>query len=264
MGTILDEIAGYKRAFVEECKQCVSLEEIRARLTDRGATRDFAGVLRASGTSVIAEIKRRSPSRGVIRADVDPGEVARIYEANGARAISVLTDERYFGGRLEDLSTVREAVDVPLLRKEFVVDAYQIYEARAAGADAILLIVSLLTEGVLRDYIRMTEEMGLAALVEVHTREELDRALKTDAQIIGINNRDLRTFETHLETTFDLVKNIPKDRIVVSESGIEVREDVVRLQEAGVDAVLVGEALMRKEDIGEALRELIGGGNSVG
>ena len=262
MGTILDEIAEYKRTFVEECKRRVPLEEIRGRLRDRGPTRNFAGALRASEMSLIAEIKRRSPSRGVIRADVDPVEVARIYETNGARAISVLTDVRYFGGRLEDLSAVRDAVEVPLLRKEFVVDAYQIYEARAAGADAILLIVSLLTKEALIDYICLTEDMGLSALVEVHTREELEQALKADAKIIGINNRNLKTFKTDLKTTFDLVRALPKDRAVVSESGIRSREDIVRLQTAGVDAALVGEALMRKEDIGGALRGLIGVGGS--
>jgi len=262
MKTILDEIAEYKRTFVEECKRRVPLEEIRARVKDRGPTRDFAGALRASGMSLIAEIKRRSPSRGMIRADVDPVEVARIYETHGARAISVLTDVRYFGGRLEDLSAVRDAVELPLLRKEFVVDAYQIYEARGAGADAILLIVSLLTKEALIDYICLTEEMGLSALVEVHTREELERALRADAKIIGINNRNLKTFETDLATTFDLVRDIPKNRIVVSESGIRSRKDVIRLQKGGVDAVLVGEALMRKEDIGGTLRELIGVGGS--
>ncbi len=256
--TILDEIAEYKRTFVAECQRRVPLEEIRRRAGEREPTRDFAGALRASGMSVIAEIKRQSPSKGVIRTVVEPVQVARIYETNGARAISILTDEQYFGGSLKDFGAVRDAVNLPLLRKEFVVDAYQIYEARAAGADAVLLIVSLLTEGTLIDYISLTGELDLSALVEVHTREELDQALKADARIIGINNRNLKTFETNLETTFDLARDIPKDRIIVSESGIQSGADIVRLQTAGVDAVLVGEALMRKEDIGRALRTLIG------
>ena len=258
--TILDEIAEYKRTFVAECKRRVPLEETRRRAEKQGPTRNFAGALKASGMSIIAEIKRQSPSRGVIRADVDPATVARIYETNGARAISVLTDERYFKGSLKDLGAVRDAANLPLLRKEFVVDAYQIYEARAAGADAVLLIVSLLTKEALRDYISLTAELGLAALVEIHTGKELEQAMKVDARIIGINNRNLKTFKTDLKTTFDLVRDISKDRIIVSESGIQSGADIVRLQTAGVDAVLVGEALMRKEDIGGALRALIGGG----
>ena len=258
--TILDEIAEYKRTFVAECKRRVPLEETRRRAAKQGPTRNFAGALKASGMSIIAEIKRQSPSRGVIRADVDPATVARIYETNGARAISVLTDERYFRGSLKDLGAVRDAANLPLLRKEFVVDAYQIYEARAAGADAVLLIVSLLTKEALRDYISLTAELGLAALVEIHTGKELEQAMKVDARIIGINNRNLKTFKTDLKTTFDLVRDISKDRIIVSESGIQSGADIVRLQTAGVDAVLVGEALMRKEDIGGALRALIGGG----
>ena len=258
--TILDEIAQYKRTFVAECKQRAPLEDIRASAEKRKPTRDFAKALMASGMSVIAEIKRQSPSKGLIRADVDPAAVARIYQTHGARAISVLTDERYFGGSLVDLCAVRDAVNLPLLRKEFVVDAYQLYEARAAGADAVLLIVSLLTKEALSDYISLTGELGLSALVEVHTREELEQAIDADARIIGINNRNLKTFETDLKTTFDLVRDIPKDRIIVSESGIQSGADIVRLQTAGVDAVLVGKALMRKEDIGGALRGLIGGG----
>ncbi len=258
--TILDEIAEYKRTFVAQCKRRMPLEEIRRHAGEREPTRDFADALRASGMSVIAEIKRQSPSKGVIRTDVDPVEVARIYMRNGARAISVLTDERYFGGSLKDLSAARDAVHLPLLRKEFVVDAYQIYEARAAGADAVLLIVSLLTKEALSDYISLIGELGLSALVEVHTGQELEQALKADARIIGINNRNLKTFKTDLKTTFELVRDIPKGRIIVSESGIQSGADIVRLQEAGVDAVLVGEALMRKEDIGGALKALIGGG----
>lgn len=258
--TILDEIAEYKRTFVAQCKRRMPLEEIRRRAEKREPTRDFADALSASGMSVIAEIKRQSPSKGVIRTDVDPLEVARIYERNGARAISILTDERYFGGNLKDLSAARDVINLPLLRKEFVVDAYQICEARAAGADAILLIVSLLTKETLNDYISLTGELRLSALVEVHTREELEQALKADARIIGINNRNLKTFETDLETTFDLARDIPKGRVIVSESGIQSGADIVRLQTAGVDAVLVGEALMRKEDIGGALRGLVGAG----
>ncbi|MFH1009414.1 MAG: indole-3-glycerol phosphate synthase TrpC [Candidatus Latescibacterota bacterium] len=262
MSTILDEIAAYKRDYVAQCKLRVPLERMRRDAEAQEPTRDFSGALRASGMSVIAEIKRRSPSKGVIRKNVNAVEVAQIYQRNGARAISVLTDERYFGGCLADVGAVRDAVHLPLLRKEFVVDPYQIYEARAAGADAVLLIVSLLTKGALRDYIHLAAHLGLSALVEVHTKQELEQALGADAQIIGINNRNLKTFVTNIETTFDLAADLPKDRILVSESGIQSGADLVRLQAVGVDAVLVGEALMRKEDIGAALSGLIGKGES--
>lgn len=220
-------------------------------------TRDFAGALRVDGLSIIAEIKRRSPSKGLIREHVDPVRIAEIYEAHGARALSVLTDEAYFGGSLEDLRQVREATSLPILRKDFVVDPYQIYEARAAGADAILLIVAILTAEEIRTFLRIARDLDIDALVEVHTLAEQDRALDADARIIGINNRDLKTFTVDLRTTLELVRSIPDDRIMVSESGIRDRADLIRLQEAGVHAVLIGEALMSAPDIGEKLSTLI-------
>jgi len=209
--------------------------------------------------SIIAEVKRRSPSKGRIRGDFDPLKIAALYQENGAVAVSVLTDEEFFGGHRTYLSAIREVVDIPLLRKDFIIDPYQIYETRALGGDALLLIASLL-EGQLEEYIHLAQKVGLATLVEVHTREELEKALAADAEIIGINNRDLKTFSTDLRITLELAPSIPEDRIVVSESGINTREDIETLMQAGVHSFLVGEALMRAEDIGRKLRELLGSG----
>ena len=207
---------------------------------------------------MIAEVKKASPSRGLIRADFDPAEIAAAYEEAGASAISVLTDEKNFQGRLEYLEAVHRAVSLPVLQKDFIIDPYQVYEARAALADAILLIVAALCREELTEFMALAEELGMASLVEVHTSEELDVALEVGAKVIGINNRNLQTFETKLETTLELAPKIPSDRILVSESGIFTRADVERLMAAGVDAVLVGEALMREPDPGTKVRELLG------
>jgi len=207
---------------------------------------------------LIAEVKKASPSKGLIRADFDPVQIAKTYEAAGASAISVLTDEKYFQGRLEYLTAVHDAVSLPTLRKDFIIDAYQVYESRAAKADAILLIVAALDAGRLRDLMALATELGMASLVEAHSSEELDIALEVAARIIGINNRNLQTFETKLETTLELASRVPGDRVLVSESGIFTRSDVERLMAVGVDAILVGESLMREPDPGMKVRELLG------
>ena len=231
---------------------------------------DFRAALRAPGPksevrnpkseiALVAEVKKASPSKGLIRPDFDPVAIARRYEETGASAISVLTDEKHFQGRLEYLTQIREAVGIPLLRKDFIIDRMQVYEARAAGADAILLIVAALSLGQLHDLLGAARDLGMAALVEVHTESELCTAVSVGADIIGINNRDLQTFETRLETTLELASRVPPDRVLVSESGINTRADVERLMAAGVDAILVGESLMREEDPGSKVKELLGG-----
>ena len=258
MADILEEIAAYKREFVERRKYQKPLLELRAAARDTEDPADFLGALQEEGISLIAEIKKASPSRGVIREDFDPERIADIYAANGARALSVLTDEAYFQGSDAYLQAARRVAGLPTLRKDFTIDQYQIYEARLLGADAILLIVALMDGGQLEDYLGRGEELGLSALVEVHTAEELDRATGVGARLIGINNRNLKTFETTLDTTFELLEKRPQGVTIVSESGINHREDVERLEAAGVDAVLVGEALMREEEIGVKMRELLG------
>lgn len=256
---ILDKIVEAKRKEVASLKERMPISRMEEAMRDLPAPRDFRNAISRSPCSIIAEVKRRSPSKGRIRGDFDPLKIAALYQENGAVAVSVLTDEEFFGGNRTYLSGIREVVDLPLLRKDFIIDPYQIYETRALGGDALLLIVSLL-EGQLKEYIRLTQKVGLAALVEVHNRAELEKALAADAQIIGINNRDLETFFTDLRATFKLAPSIPKDRIVVSESGINTREDIETLMQAGVHSFLVGEALMRAEDIGGKLRELLGSG----
>lgn len=259
MRTILDEIVAYKKEFVRRAKRGRPPEALRAKAKELPQTRDFARALVQPGTvAIIAEVKHASPSKGVIREDFDPARIARTYQEHGAAAISALTDEHYFQGSAAHLTQVRQAVDLPLLRKDFVVDAYQIYEARALGADAVLLIAAILGRDQINVYLEVAHQLGLAALVEVHTHEELATVLGTDAPIIGINNRDLATFTTDLATTYRLAPLIPKDRIVVSESGIHHRGDLEQLCKIGVNAVLIGEALLRKEDIGGALSALRG------
>lgn len=215
-------------------------------------------VCRAGEVRVIAELKRRSPGAGEIRPQLVPARLASVYESAGAAAISVLTDREYFGGALEELSVVRRAVAVPVLRKDFVLEAVQVFEARAAGADAVLLIARILEPGALRSLVGLAEELGMDALVEVHDGVELERALEAGARLVGVNNRDLGTFETSLEVTFELCGRVPSGCVLVSESGIRGGEDVARLGAAGVDAVLVGEWLLRREDVGAAVAELVG------
>ncbi|MBI3995772.1 MAG: indole-3-glycerol phosphate synthase TrpC, partial [Nitrospirae bacterium] len=233
--------------------------DLKRRIKDREAPRDFAGSLSSNaGLKLIAELKQASPSQGLLRDRFDPAGIARIYEEEGATAVSVLTEERFFRGSLEYLSIVRKAVSRPLLRKDFVLDEYQVYEARAFDADAVLLIAAILDDNRLSDFQALAGDLGMNALVEVHTEEEVDRALRAGAGLIGINNRDLTTFKTDLKTTFRLIRGIPDDRIVVSESGIARSKDVERLIEAEADAVLIGETFMKSPDIRGKIRELFG------
>lgn len=260
-GSVLACIVETKRAEVDQARAEAPLAAWVDSLADLPPTRDFAGAVRrgpGDPIRVIAEVKKASPSKGVIRADFDPVAVARAYAANGAAALSVLTDRDYFQGGLKDLEAVREAVDLPLLRKDFTIDPYQVYEARRHGADAVLLIAAVLDDGELKTLAELAASLGLAALVEAHTEAEVERAVAAGAGLVGINNRDLATFDTTLETTFRLLAGIPPEVVRVSESGIERRDQVARLEAAGLDAVLVGESLMRRPDVGAALRELLG------
>jgi len=265
--SILDDILHRTRADVSHRRGRVSLSLLQARCRDAPPTRDFLGALRrpkgasgrrAGGIRVIAEVKKASPSRGVIRPDFVPVDLARAYALAGAHAISVVTDEPFFQGSLDALTVVRRAVDLPVLRKDFHIDPYQLWEARAVGADAVLLIVAALEPPELRDLLGLSRALHLAALVEVHTREELEIALQGGADLVGINNRDLKSFRVSLETTFGLLPEVPDSTGLVSESGISRADEVARLATAGVDAILVGEGLLRHADVGAALRSLLG------
>ena len=259
--SILSEILATKRTEVQRRRQQISLPFLQERLIDAPPTRDFRAALRkAPGTALIAEVKKASPSKGVLREDFDPLAIARTYAENGAACLSILTDTPYFQGKLEYLRQIREVVSLPLMRKDFIVDPWQIAESRAAGADAILLIVAALPTSDLCYYLKIAREYDMAALVEVHDANELQEALAAGADFIGINNRDLHTFRTTLSTTLDLIAGLPPDpnRLLVSESGIFTRADVEKLEAAGVDAILVGEALMREADIGAKVRDLVG------
>ena len=256
---ILDEIIAYKKEELAETKRQCSLADVKVQAADAGPVRGFGKVL-TSGPDIrlIAEVKKASPSKGVIRQDFEPLAIAGTYEQSGAACLSVLTEKKFFQGSLDYLGAIRKVVKLPLLRKDFIIDEYQIFESRAAGADAILLIAACLERRQIEDLLGIAQQLGLDVLVESHTYPELDRSLRAGAGIIGINNRNLLTFSVSLGTTFDLLKDVPDDRIVVSESGINKRDDVVRLQQAGVDAILVGESLMREKDIGRKVKELLG------
>ncbi|MBM3239578.1 indole-3-glycerol phosphate synthase TrpC [Candidatus Poribacteria bacterium] len=257
---ILDTIVAHKQEEIKIQKSQLPLSELRQTLRDISPTRDFkAAISRPGKINLIAEVKKASPSKGIIREDFDPIAIAQIYQSSGASAISVLTDERFFQGSLAYLTAIRETTSIPLLRKDFIIDEYQIYQARAAGADAILLIAAILEIETMQTFLNIAHSLHLDCLVEVHTESELRKVLDTDAQIIGINNRDLRTFQTNIDTTIQLRKLIPQDKVVVSESGIHSRQDVKMLQECGVNAILVGEALMRSADINAKVKELMEG-----
>lgn len=259
--SVLSEILADKRTEVYCAKKRRPLTELQQHIDHLPPTRDFIGALLAAPRpALIAEVKKASPSKGVIRSDFDPVEITRIYDQNGAACISVLTDENYFQGNLAYLRAAREVTDKPLLRKDFLIDEYQLFEARAAGADAVLLIAAALKPAEIQSMLATAESLRLAVLVEVHNDEELDLALGTSARMIGINNRDLHTFRTTLKVTLEMMPRIPPDRIVVSESGINHRVDVLRLAEAGVHAILVGESLMRERDIAAKMHELLGSG----
>ncbi|MBI3087640.1 MAG: indole-3-glycerol phosphate synthase TrpC [Candidatus Omnitrophica bacterium] len=255
---ILDEILDSKRAEVKAAKRERPLEDLAHRLRGHLAERSFCKALEASPKppALIAELKRQSPSRGMLRERFDPVSLAQQMQDAGAAALSVLTDEPFFGGKLEFLRDVRQFTDLPLLRKDFIVDPYQVYEAAAHGADAVLLIARILSADELRDCLQAAETLGLDALVEVHGDAELDTALRVGSRLIGINHRDLDTFTMHPDTTARLLPKIPKGKVVVAESGIASRDDVRRLKDLGVHAVLIGEALMTAPDVSEKIREL--------
>jgi len=264
MSDILEKIVAVKRDEVAAAKKRTSLEAIRFDAESRVLTRDFVGALRAKiaagAAAVIAEVKKASPSKGVLRADFVPADIAQSYaEGDGkvsAACLSVLTDRQFFQGGIDYLKQARASCDLPVLRKDFIVDAYQVYESRAMGADAILLIAACLDDAQMREFESIAVGLGMAVLVEVHDGAELDRALKLQTPLIGVNNRNLRTFDVSIQTTIDLLAKVPEGRMLVTESGIASRDDVARLRAAGVHAFLVGEAFMRAEEPGEALAEM--------
>jgi indole-3-glycerol phosphate synthase len=256
VGSILDTIVASKRREIEAARLRRSEAELERQLSQAPPIRDFESALRQPGMQIIAEVKKASPSAGVIRADFDPIAIAQTYERHGATCISVLTDAPFFQGHLAYLTRIREVVGCPLLRKDFLLDRYQLLEARVAGADAVLLIAEILPGETLTRLYREARDLELHVLMELHQAEHLPRVLDTGASLIGINNRDLHRFETRLEHTLELLDRIPPDRVVISESGIRTAEDLRRLEAAGVKAVLVGESLMRAPDIGLALDRL--------
>jgi indole-3-glycerol phosphate synthase len=257
--SILDEIVATKRREIDEAKRARSEDELRRAAAEAPPPRNFFAALSSPGPiKLIAEIKKASPSAGLIRADFNAVEIGKAYERHGASCISVLTDEQFFAGSLENLREVRAAVDIPCLRKDFILDKHQLYEARAAGADAVLLIAECLDDCSLRALFNEAVALGMSPLVELYDAENLSRVFDAGATLIGVNNRDLRTFQTNLEHTLRLRQRIPEECVLVSESGIQTRADVLRLQAAGVDAILVGECLMREPNIGRAVEELLG------
>ncbi len=259
---ILDKIVEVKKQEVAAAKAAMSLTELRARVGDvEDVPRGFARALRTANesgwTALITEVKKGSPSKGIIREDFNPLEIAEIYQEHGATCLSVLTDEQFFYGHLRYLGLIREQVSLPLLRKDFICDPYQIIEARVYGADAVLLIAAMLSVDELLEFSGVARDLGLDVLLEVHNEEELEAALQTDCELIGVNNRNLKTFATDICTTARLAKLIPAERLIVAESGISTRADIKTLQQAGAGAFLIGESLMREIDIGAKLQELL-------
>ncbi len=262
MSDILEKIVAVKREEVAIAKLRRGLVSVRRDAESLGGQRDFVGSLRRrigeSGSGVIAEVKKASPSKGLLRADFDPAAIAASYGRHGAAALSVLTDSRFFQGSAADLHAARSACALPVLRKDFIVDAYQVTEARAWGADCILLIAACLDDAQMADFEAEARALGMAVLVEVHDAREFDRALRLSTPLIGVNNRNLRTFEVSLETTLELLPRLPAGRLLVTESGIASRADVQRMRGAGIEAFLVGETFMRAPDPGGALAALFG------
>jgi indole-3-glycerol phosphate synthase len=262
MSDILEKIVAVKLQEVAAAKSRKSLELVRADAESRVLTRDFVGAIRAKiaagKPAVIAEVKKASPSKGVIREDFIPADIAQSYAEFGAACLSVLTDVQFFQGSVDYLKQARASCQLPVLRKDFMVDAYQIYESRCMGADAVLLIAACLNDAQMKDMEAIALGLDMAVLVEVHDKVELERALKLKTPLIGINNRNLKTFEVSLDTTLALRSQVPSDRILVTESGIHTRDDVLRMGAAGVNAFLVGEAFMRVPEPGEALEALFG------
>ncbi len=260
MTSILTEIAAYKRDLVAQRKRNIS-EQILLRQAQERTPLDFAGTLAGcisrQRTAIIAEVKKASPSKGVIRPDFNPVAIARAYEAAGACCLSVLTDEKYFQGMDAYLTDIRQATGLPILRKDFMLDPYQVVEARGIGADAILIIMAMVDDALAADLCAAAIELGLSVLPEVHNQAELERALALDTQLIGINNRDLHSFETRLETTLALLPHVPTDRTVITESGMRTPTDIRRMQTAGIYGFLIGESLIRLSDPGQALASLL-------
>lgn len=259
MTNILERIVDTKRQEIAAARQAKPESELRAALLDAPPVRDFLAALTGTGSiRLIAEVKKASPSKGMIREDFQPVEIATIYQQHGAAAISVLTDQPYFQGCLQYLTEIRAAVEIPLLRKDFILDCYQLLEARAAGADAVLLIAECLDDESLHRLHEETLQLGMTPLVELYEPANLPRVLACGARLIGVNNRDLRTFEVDLQHTVRMRRQVPRDRLLVGESGIHTADDVRMLQAAGVDAILVGESLMASPDIGAAVDRLLG------
>ncbi|MEJ8840379.1 indole-3-glycerol phosphate synthase TrpC [Ramlibacter sp. AN1133] len=260
MSDILEKIVAVKREEVAAARKKKSLEAVREDALGRVLTRDFEGALRrkiaAGQAAVIAEIKKASPSKGVLREEFIPADIAQSYAEHGAACLSVLTDRQFFQGQPDYLKQARASCDLPVLRKDFMIDAYQVYEARAMGADCILLIVACLSDAQMAELEAVARGLDMAVLVEVHDAAELQRALKLRTPLVGVNNRNLRTFEVSLDTTLGMLKDVPADKLLVTESGILQREDVQKMRAAGVHAFLVGEAFMRAADPGEALAAL--------
>jgi indole-3-glycerol phosphate synthase len=262
MSDILNKILATKAIEVASAKAKISIEQVQALAKAQPKARDFVGAIRTKITdgkaAVIAEIKKASPSKGIIRADFKPAEIAASYEQGGAACLSVLTDEQYFQGSAEYLKQAREACSLPVLRKDFMIDSYQVYEARAMGADCILLIAAALSLAKMQELERVAHSLGMAVLVEVHNGEELEQALKLTTPLLGINNRNLRTFEVTLDTTLGLLSQISKDKIVVTESGIFTSDDVALMRNNNVHTFLVGEAFMRQPEPGVELAKVFG------
>ena len=260
MNDILSRIVAVKHQEIAVAQAKKPLELVRADAESRVLTRDFVGAIRskiaAGRPAVIAEIKKASPSKGVLCEDFIPADIAQSYAEHGAACLSVLTDVQFFQGRVDYLKQARASCQLPVLRKDFIVDAYQVYESRAMGADAILLIASILDDAQMKEFEAIARSLDMAVLVEVHDAAELARALQLKTPLMGINNRNLKTFEVSLDNTLALMKDVPADRLLVTESGIHTREDVLRMGAAGVNAFLVGEAFMRAADPGEALATL--------
>jgi indole-3-glycerol phosphate synthase len=259
MATILDQIVVSKRREIKQARQRVSERELERRLADTPPVKEFRAALdQAAAVRLIAEVKKASPSAGVLRPDFDPVGIARTYAQHGAAAVSVLTDVPFFQGSLAYLRAIRAEVALPVLRKDFILDRYQMLEARAAGADAVLLIAEILSDAELVSLQHSARDLGMETLVELHDASNLDRVLESGARLVGINNRNLHTFVTRLEHTLELARLCPPDCCLVSESGIRTHADLLRLQAAGVRAVLVGETFMRAPDIGAKVDELLG------
>jgi len=254
---MLDKIIAKKRKGVEQRKKTLPLTHLKERIAQQKPPLDFALALKGNHIRLIAEVKRASPSLGLLHPNLSPTELAKVYAKGGAAAISVLTEEIYFKGSIDHLAAVRNVVELPLLRKDFIFDPYQLYESRAYGADALLLIVAILSQEQLEEFISLSHSLGLKCLVEVHNEGEVEKALLSGAEIIGINNRDLNTFTVVLDTTYRLRSLIPKEKIVISESGIRNHKDIEKLRKWGVNAILVGEALVTANDVLPKMKELL-------